>query len=91
MVCFEEGRKGFDTRKPHYTRSVLVPLVFCPRFRHSTFNCSLVSVSRNALRSNCCCCFAVNCAPPMLVLELLPLSPFTVTAAADALAVVAVP
>lgn len=42
------------------TNSVLVPLDFWPRLRHSAFSWSLVSVNKYALRSNCCCCFNVN-------------------------------
>lgn len=36
IFCFGNG--GGERKTPHYTSSVLVPLVFCPRFRHSTFN-----------------------------------------------------
>lgn len=42
------------------TNSALVPVDFWPRLRHSTFSWSLVSVNKNALRSNCCCCLSVN-------------------------------
>lgn len=55
------------------TNSVLVPVVFWPRFRHSIFSWSLVRVAKYALRSSCCCSFGVN-VDPFAVAATMPLA-----------------